>query len=81
MEERLEELKKQLVDVLTELDKIKPVQFLDVECENCVYNYGGVDIHEGDNRVYVELLMFHDNLPSHKDNPLKDGRGSLMLPL
>lgn len=72
---RLEELKNQLVEVLTEMDKIKPVQFCDVDCDNQVFNFSGVSIDENDGRVYVEIAMYHDNLPAHAKKPLKDGRG------
>lgn len=77
---KLDELKQQLVNVLTEMDKIKPVQFHDIDCDDCVYNFSNVVIDEDDNRVYVEIAMWHDNLPSHKVNHLKDGRGKDILP-
>lgn len=80
MDKRLEELKVELIKVLTEMDKIKPVQFHDIDCDDCVYNFSNVSVNEGDNRVYVEIAMFHDNLPSHKDSPIQDSRGRDILP-
>lgn len=80
-EARLEELKKELIDVLTKMDQIKPVQFCDIDCDNQVFNFSGVSIDENDNRVYVNIAMWHDNLPSHEQHPLTDGRGREILPL
>jgi len=79
-QKRLGVLKQQLIEVLTEMNKIKPVQFHDIDCDDCVYNFSNVTIDEDENRVYVEIAMWHDNLPAHKDNPLKDGRGREILP-
>lgn len=80
MDERIKQLNEQLINVLTELDKIKPVQFLDVECDESVYNYGGLEVSEEDNRIYIRMLMYHDNLPAHKENPILDNRGMTILP-
>lgn len=77
---RLDELKDQLIEVLTEMDKIKPVQFHDVDCDDQVFNFSNVVINESENRVYVEIAMWHDNLPVHAASPLKDGRGRDILP-
>lgn len=77
---RVEELKEQLIDVLTELDKIKPVQFYDIDCDGCVFNFSNVRVDEENNRVFVEIAMWHDNLPAHAERPLKDGRGRDILP-
>ncbi len=79
-DERLLELKAQLIGVLEEMNKIKPVQFWDVDCDNTVYNFSNVSISESDDRVYIEIAMHHDNLPSHAANPLRDGRGHEILP-
>lgn len=77
---RIDELKQQLIEVLTEMNKIRPVQFHDIDCDNCVYNFSNVVVDETENRVYVEIAMWHDNLPAHAENPLKDGRGRAILP-
>lgn len=77
---RIDELKQQLVNVLTEMDKIMPVQFHDIDCDNQVFNFSNVKIDENDGRVYVEIAMWHDNLPSHADRPLDNGRGKPILP-
>lgn len=79
-EARAEELKQKLIDVLTELDGIMPVQFHDIDSDDCVYNFSGVKVSEQDNRVYVQIAMWHDNLPAHRENPLKDGHGRDILP-
>lgn len=80
MNERIEELKEQLISVLTELNKIRPVQFVDIDCDNGVFNFSDVKVNEDDDRVYVEIAMWHDNLPAHVGHPLKDGRGRDILP-
>lgn len=76
----LEVLKEELIEVLCKLDRIKPVQFHDIDCDDRVYNFSDVVIDEKDDRVYVEIAMWHDNLPIHEDNPLKDGHGRDILP-
>lgn len=78
--EKLAILKEQLIDVLTEMDKIKPVQFHDIDCDDCVYNFSDVVIDDRDDRVYIEVAMWHDNLPAHKEHSLRDGRGNQILP-
>lgn len=45
-----------------------------------VYNFSDVTLSEEDNRVYIDLAMWYDNLPDHKDDPLYDGRGHKILP-
>lgn len=77
---KVAELKEQLIDVLTKLNAVKPVQFHDIDCDDCVFNFSDVVIDEADNRVYIEIAMWHDNLPVHAENPLKDGRGKVILP-
>lgn len=77
---RIEELKQQLINVLTEMDKIMPVQFCDVDCDNGLFNFSDVTIDEEDNRVYVEIAMYHDNLPTHAVTPLHNARGKAILP-
>lgn len=77
---KVAKLKEQLIDVLTQLNAIKPVQFHDIDCDDCVFNFSDVVIDETDNRVYIEIAMWHDNLPIHEDNPLKDGHGRDILP-
>lgn len=77
---QLDILKNQLIDVLHKMNKIRPVQFHDIDCDDCVYNFSDVTISEGDNRVYIEIAMWHDNLPVHAEHPLKDGRGREILP-
>ena len=78
--ERLLELKNQLISVLEEMNKIKPVQFHDIDCDDQVFNFSDVKIDEEFDRVYVEIAMWHDNLPAHAEHPLKDGRGRDILP-
>lgn len=77
---RIDELKQQLIDVLTEMNKIKPVQFLDIDCDGGVYNFSDVAVNEKDDRVYVKIAMWHDNLPAHEVIPIKDSRGHVILP-
>lgn len=79
-EQRLKQLTAQLVDVLEELNKIRPIQFLDLDSEY-VYNYIGVQECDREGRVYIAISSGYDNLPSRKDNPLRDSRGKEMLPL
>ena len=76
----IEYLKQQLISVLTEMNKIKPVQFHDIDCDDCVYNFSDVVIDEKDDRVYVEIAMWHDNLPAHAEHPLRDVHGKEILP-
>ncbi len=76
----LDELKKKLIDVLTEMKEIKPVQFLDIDCDNQTFNFSGVSVDEVDNRLYIEIAMYHDNLPVHASNPIKDAAGRPILP-
>lgn len=78
---RVDELKQQLIDILTELDKIKPVQFHDVDCDDQVFNFSNVKVDETEDRVYIEIAMWHDNLPAHAEHPLKDSRGREILPM
>lgn len=78
--EKVEELKQKLIGVLSEMNDIMPVQFHDVDCDGCVFNFSGVQVSEQDNRVYVQIAMWHDNLPAHRENPLKDGYGRVILP-
>lgn len=73
-------LKTQLIDVLHKMNKIRPIQFHDIDCDDCVYNFSDVVIDERDGRVYIEIAMWHDNLPAHAEHPLKDGRGREILP-
>lgn len=77
---RLDELKQQLIDVLTEMDKIKPVQFVDIDCDNQVFNFSNMVIDEEGNRVYVEIVMWHDNLPAYEEYSIKNSRGMEILP-
>lgn len=77
---KLEQLKKELINVLTEMNKIKPVQFHDIDCDDTLFNFSDVVIDEGDDRVYIEIAMWHDNLPAHAANPLRDGRGRIIRP-
>lgn len=77
---KVAKLKEQLIDVLTQLNAIKPVQFHDIDCDDCVFNFSDVVIDETDDRVYVEIAMWHDNLPVHAENPLYDSRGKVILP-
>lgn len=78
----VERLKQQLIDVLEQLNKIKPIQFLDYESEY-VYNFLDVQDspYEGEDRLYIVVSCLHDNLPSHKKDQLVNGRGDKMLPL
>lgn len=78
--DELDRLKTQLVSVLEQMEKIRPVQFHDIDCDDCVYNFSDVVTDAKDNRVYVEIAMWHDNLPSHANSPLNDGRGNPILP-
>lgn len=79
-QEKLQELKWQLINVLTQMNEISPVQFHDIDCDDCVYNFSDVVLDENDKRVYIEIAMWHDNLPAHKNSPLKDSRGNEILP-
>lgn len=76
----LERCKSELVELLGKMNRIMPVQFVDTDCDNGVYNFSDVKIDETDHRVYIELAMWHDNLPDHKAEPLDDGRGRKILP-
>lgn len=76
----LERYRTELIDVLTKMNRIMPVQFVDTDCDNGVYNFGEVTLSPEDNRVYVELMMWNDDLPAHKDEPLYNGRGRKILP-
>lgn len=78
--ERIQELEEQLISVLTEMNKIYPVQFTDIDCDNCVYNFSDVVVDKADGRVYIEIAMYHDNLPVHAENPLHDNRGKIIPP-
>lgn len=76
---RLDELKEQLFKVLGEMNEIAPVQFCCVDDES-VMNFSNIVKSEEDNRVYIELSAYHDNLPVHRDNPLKNSRGEDIKP-
>lgn len=78
--ERLSELQEQLVNVLAEIDKIAPVQFLDIDSDY-VCNFIGLHVSEDDGRVYVQISGEYDNLPAHTENPLRNGRGRVIPPL
>lgn len=75
---KIEELRAELIAVLTKMDKIMPVQFHDIDCDDCVFNFSDVTLDKINNRVYVEVAMWHDNLPAHRANPIKDGRGRVI---
>lgn len=75
----LEQATADLVAALERLNAIKPIQFMDYESEY-VYNYLGTRINEEDGRVYIWVSGVYDNLPSHRDNPLRNGRRELMRP-
>lgn len=77
--ERLVKLQEKLIQVLTEIDQIAPVQFLDWESEY-VYNFLGMRVSPEDGRVYIQISGIYDNLPAHEENPLRDSRGAPMLP-
>lgn len=77
---KVAKLKEQLIGILTELNNIKPVQFHDVDCDDCVFNFSDVKVDETDDRVYIEIAMYHDNLPVHAEHPLYDSKGKAILP-
>lgn len=77
--QKLEELQVKLMEVLGEINKIAPVQFLDWESEY-VYNLLGLRLSPSDNRVWVVVSGRNDNLPAHAANPLRDSRGQIMPP-
>lgn len=77
--EDVTKLTQELVDVLERLNAIKPVQFLDWESEY-IYNYLGIRVSEEDGRLYVCISGVNDNLPAHRTNPLRNGRGQPYTP-
>lgn len=78
LQERILELRNKLIDVLVELDEIKPVQFRDIDCENSVFNFSDVTLDEKEGKVFVDIAMWHDSLPSHALHPLKNSRGNVI---
>ena len=72
-------LQKELEEVLAKINSIRPIQFLTVD-DDCVHNFIGLSESVEENRVYIQLGMWNDNLPAHRDNPLKDNRGNPILP-
>lgn len=72
-------LTEELVAILEKINRIRPVQFLDVDSDY-VYNFLRLHENSGDNRVYIELSGRYDNLPAHEDKPFDDGRGRPVLP-
>lgn len=73
------EYTKELVHILEKLDRVAPVQFLDEDSES-VLNYIGVRLDELDGSVYVRLSRYYDNLPAHRENPLKNSQGQIIPP-
>lgn len=63
---RIGELQHRLVEVLTALDEVAPVKFCTVDTDESVYNFSGITYEPSDNRVYIDLSMYSDSLPSHK---------------
>lgn len=83
---RAEELYDQLATVLSELNKIGAVQFLDWESDY-VYNFYGMMYEKGqpgtgldEDRLFVLISGEYDNLSVHRDTPILNSRGQLIRP-
>lgn len=73
-------LKERLVSVLEEIDSISPIQFLDMDGEY-IFNFIDLKFSPEEGRVWVRISAEHDNLPSHRESHLKNGRGRPILPV
>lgn len=60
-----EEAKKRFVDALLELDRIRPIKFCAVDDGDTVMNFKDIVESESDNKIYIEVQMYSDDLPSH----------------
>lgn len=54
-EERLKELEGQLTQILAEMAKIKPVQFIDINSEYVYIHVPGIELSLADDKVYINL--------------------------
>lgn len=80
-QQELKKLEIELAEVLDKINKIRPVQFHDIDCDDQLFNFIGLEVDDIENKVFVQIAMWNDNLPSHKENPLVDGRNNVILPL
>lgn len=73
---RFEELKRNLVETLNELDKLGTVVFEDTDCDcYSTYNLRDVIFDANTNEVVIKLAMYSDSLPAHEHNPRKTSKG------
>lgn len=77
--ESLSELKEQLVAVLEKMNRIRPVQFLDLK-SSYIYNFLGLLNRQEDNRIFICISGEHDNLPAHKEAPMCNSCGRKIEP-
>ena len=78
-EQDLANLTQELVTVLEKINKLRPIKFHDYESDYW-YNFLGIRDLPDMGYVFIEISGEYDNLPSHTEVPLKNGRNQPMPP-
>ena len=77
-EVQINELRKELVDLLTRIDAVAPIVFEDKDCDcGSCYNFCNLTYDSETDEACIELTMWTDSLPAHKEKPRELGGKSI----